>query len=72
MKIRRIYTILILWCFIPVTGWAQVGGKYIYNFLNFNTSSRQAALGGTLDWLMPCWNASPSQDLAWGCALWAK
>ena len=48
MKIRRIYTILILWLSIPVMGWAQVGGKYIYNFLNFNTSSRQAALGGTL------------------------
>lgn len=29
-------------------GFAQVGGKYIYNFLNMNTSSRQAALGGTL------------------------
>ncbi len=48
MKIRRIYTILLLWLTIPVMGWAQVGGNYIYNFLNFNTSSRQAALGGTL------------------------
>ena len=48
MKIRQIYTILILWLSIPVMSWAQVGGNYIYNFLNFNTSSRQAALGGTL------------------------
>ena len=48
MKIRRIYTILILWLTLPMMGWAQVGGNYIYNFLNFNTSSRQAALGGTL------------------------
>ena len=48
MKIRRIYTILVLWLTIPMMGWAQVGGNYIYNFLNFNTSSRQAALGGTL------------------------
>ena len=48
MKIRRIYTILVLWLIIPMMGWSQVGGKYIYNFLNFNTSSRQAALGGTL------------------------
>ena len=48
MKIRRIFTILIVWLSIPVMGWAQVGGNYIYNFLNFNTSSRQAALGGTL------------------------
>ena len=48
MRIRRIYTILLLWLSLPVAGWAQVGGNYIYNFLNFNTSSRQAALGGTL------------------------
>lgn len=41
---------LILWIMLilPLCVNAQTGGRYIYNFLNFNTSSRQAALGGTL------------------------
>ena len=46
MSYRRYFVIL---CFsLPLFLWAQVGGNYIYNFLNFSNSSRIAALGGSL------------------------
>ncbi len=49
MKLRPAYTIYIIcMLLLPFVGRAQVGGKYIYNFLDYNTSARQAALGGTL------------------------
>ncbi|MDD6582501.1 MAG: type IX secretion system protein PorQ [Bacteroidales bacterium] len=39
------FVLLIVGCLVAD---AQVGGKYIYNFLNFSNSPRQAALGGEL------------------------
>jgi len=44
--IQKKYTFLILFytCFAS----AQIGGKYVYQFLNLSTSPRQAALGGKL------------------------
>lgn len=46
MNLRRIFVTTSL--LFPLLLWAQVGGKYIYNFLNFSNSSRIAALGGGL------------------------
>lgn len=46
MYFRRLLAILCLLVSAPV--FAQIGGNYIYNFLNFSQSSRQAALGGGL------------------------
>lgn len=42
------YFVMILLCLLTGTVFAQVGGKYIYNFLTFNNSSRVAGLGGGL------------------------
>lgn len=43
------------------TSYAQVGGEQVYSFLNFSTSARQAALGGSVltlvdDINQPLWN----------------
>jgi len=48
---------------ISATGFAQVGGEQVFNFLNVSTSARQSALGGetlTLinDVNQPLWNPS--------------
>lgn len=47
--------------FLPVTAYSQVGGEYVFQFLNLSTSARQLALGGevltlTNDVNQPVWN----------------
>ena len=43
MNLKRLLFILI---FLPFISMAQIGGKYVYQFLNLAQSPRQAALGG--------------------------
>lgn len=45
--IRRLLFFTCL-CLLTMVGSAQVGGRYVYTFLNLSNSSRQAALGGNL------------------------
>lgn len=39
-------TILFFFCFLSALSYSQIGGKYVYQFLNLAQSPRQAALGG--------------------------
>ena len=39
-------TIFYIMCFLSTTVYSQIGGKYVYQFLNLAQSARQAALGG--------------------------
>ena len=39
-------TILFFFCFLSALSYSQIGGKYVYQFLNLAQSARQAALGG--------------------------
>jgi hypothetical protein len=39
-------SILYIVCFFSTTVYSQIGGKYVYQFLNLAQSARQAALGG--------------------------
>lgn len=39
-------TILFFFCFLSALSYSQIGGKYVYQFLNLSQSPRQAALGG--------------------------
>lgn len=55
--------LLRLFLFISISGFSQVGGESVYNFLNVPTSARQAALGGKVltlidDVNQPFWNPS--------------
>lgn len=43
MNLKRLLFILL---FLPLISIAQIGGKYVYQFLNLAQSPRQAALGG--------------------------
>lgn len=43
MKKQVLFFLLIL----PVLGWSQIGGDYVYNFLSVPVSPRAAALGGS-------------------------
>lgn len=45
---NRLFLALIVVILTPFCAKAQIGGNYIYNFLQFNQSSRIAGLGGTL------------------------
>ncbi|MDD4395823.1 MAG: type IX secretion system protein PorQ [Bacteroidales bacterium] len=47
MKNRLLFVLTIL-LLLPWSASSQTGGRYIYNFLNFNQSSRIAGLGGTM------------------------
>ena len=47
MRIRT-SLLTILFLSVLMIGRAQIGGQYIYNFLNLNNSSRVAGLGGGL------------------------
>jgi hypothetical protein len=47
--------------FVAATSFSQVGGEQVYSFLNFSTSARQTALGGSVltitdDVNQPFWN----------------
>jgi len=49
LKMRnRLFFAFLVASLLPLCATAQMGGNYIYNFLNFNQSSRIAGLGGTL------------------------
>ena len=48
MMRTRAFFLSILLVAVIATSHAQVGGQYIYNFLNLNNSSRVAVLGGGL------------------------
>jgi len=55
--------LILLFLFITISGFSQVGGESVYNFLNVPTSARQAALGGKVltlidDVNQPFWNPS--------------
>lgn len=39
-------TIVFFFCFLSAISYSQIGGKYVYQFLNLAQSPRQAALGG--------------------------
>ena len=39
-------TIVFFFCFLSALSYSQIGGKYVYQFLNLAQSPRQAALGG--------------------------
>ena len=59
----------LLFVFISTVGFSQVGGEHVYSFLDFSTSARQTALGGSVltltdDVNQPLWNpASINKNL---------
>ncbi len=59
----KLYLRVVFFVFFSVSAYSQVGGEYVYNFLNLPTSARQVALGGatltlTDDVNQPIWNPS--------------
>ncbi|MBO4645107.1 MAG: type IX secretion system protein PorQ [Bacteroidales bacterium] len=45
---NRGFVLLGVLCLMTLGMWAQTGGRFVYNFLNFSNSSRIAGLGGGL------------------------